>query len=165
MLTIWDELRHIELNCDEWRRMGRRWTKLRRFEAYRVKLWWMNANWTTVEMICVELVMSLKRVERIGDDFRVSETATGRLRDRLKHFHRVELNASRVWELRGMRNGKLGRNEKRERIWNRTRRNLRFKVASRLLNTWLITEGDAWGTSHGGLGGYQPTDAMACSSI
>ena len=56
--------------------------------------------------------------------------------------------------------GELSRNEKRERIWNRTRRILRFGEASRLLNTWLITDGDAWGTSHGGLGGYQPADTM-----
>ena len=46
--------------------------------------------------ICVELVLSLRRVGGIEDDFRAFEATTGQLRDRLKHFHRVGLNARRV---------------------------------------------------------------------
>ena len=66
MLTFRGELRHIALNCDEWRRIER------------------HVN--EVETICVELVTNLRLVEGIEDDFRVAGTMTGRLKDRLKHF-------------------------------------------------------------------------------
>ena len=49
-----------------------------------------------IETIYVGLVASLRLVKGIEDDFRVFAATTGRLRDRLKHFHRVELNANRV---------------------------------------------------------------------
>ena len=64
------------MNCNEGRRMERRLNR--------------------IEMIRVELVMNLRRVERIEDSFRVAGARTGRLRDNSKHFHRIELNASRV---------------------------------------------------------------------
>ena len=60
------------MNCDEWRRIE----------------WRLNE----IETICVELMTSLRHVERIDGDFRVFEAMTGRLGGRLKHFHRVELN-------------------------------------------------------------------------
>ena len=48
------------------------------------------------ETIFAGLVMNLRRVEGIGGDFTAPGVMTGRLKDRLRHFHRVELNASRV---------------------------------------------------------------------
>ena len=68
-----------------------------------------------IETVYVELVISLRHVERIDGDFRVFEAMTGRLRDRSKHFHRIELNASRMRGLKGTRNDELGRIEKRGR--------------------------------------------------
>ena len=54
--------------------------------------------------------MSLRRVEGIEGEFRVLAATTGRLRDRLKRFYRVELNANRIREV-----DELSRNEKKER--------------------------------------------------
>ena len=75
-MTFGDELRHIGLNCDEWRRIERRLNE--------------------IETNCVGLVISLRHVERIEEDFKASGAMTGRLGDRLKRFRQVELSSSRV---------------------------------------------------------------------
>ena len=71
-MTIRGELRHIGSKCDE----------LRRIEGHQ----------NEIETICIELMTSLRHVGRNEDDFGASGAAAGRLGDRLKHFHRVELN-------------------------------------------------------------------------
>ena len=92
LLTVWDELRHIELNCDEWRRIE----------------WHQNE----IETICIKLMTSLRHVRRSEDDFGVSGAMAERLGDRLKHFHRIELNRISVeyedwanWVEMGKENG------------------------------------------------------------
>ena len=76
-------LRHIALNCDEWRQIE----------------WLMNE----IETSCVELVMSLRRVGRIEDDFRVAGAMTGRLRQ-------IEASSSSWVECEEWEMGELSRN-------------------------------------------------------
>ena len=51
----------------------------------------------------LNLMMSLRQVERIDGDFRVFEAMTGRLSDRLKHFHQVRLNRTKYESLGELR--------------------------------------------------------------
>ena len=48
------------------------------------------------ETIFAGLVMNLRRVEGIGGDFKAPGVMTGRSKDSLKHFRRIELSSSRV---------------------------------------------------------------------
>ena len=47
------------------------------------------------ETIFAGLVMNLRRVEGINGEFKAPGVTTGRLKDRLRHFHRVELNRTK----------------------------------------------------------------------
>ena len=56
----------------------------------------MEQRLNRIEMIRVELVMNLRRVERVEDSFRVAGTMTGRSKDSLRHLHQIGLNFRRI---------------------------------------------------------------------
>ena len=148
-----------------WDNFGTLVDNLRRIEAHRIELRWVEANWVTSEQNYDDLRWIGDKFEACRRNWRQFQSAKKNNWTIVRQFgafpsNWVEVQSSmrvmgtnggilvskgtRIW-------ANLDRYGLRERTWHGTRRNLRIGEVSRLLNAWLIAEGDAWGTSHGGL--------------
>ena len=142
MLTGWGDLRYIQLNCEEKRRIE----------------WRLDG----IETICVGSMTGWGYMEGIRNDLRTIGAMIEQLKDDSRHFRRIESTWFKfegfryrgAWGSRGMRNGQ------RERIWNRTRRSLGCWEVSQLLKCLIDCGRGRLRHISRGTGVHQSADAM-----